>query len=399
MLIQQESYTADMLQEKFPTLIVAPVLFEPPPEGYIDYLNSISTSAEKVRPESISGRILQSEGVAHQYGVTLKEIVAARYEELLLSQWGDTELTHQIRRADQFELNDLVRLPSVLGWAATAKRIRLFFQENGWPLFIGMHLSVNRYLYTAPILSFVGQQRYIAGDPRSSTFQRFTAHSHDLAVERGWAWYKTQHEKEIKAIKELASQHAEKSPRLVGDVLGIIARTDGEVSDVHGTRLGWKNMGVHGRYCIQSPSWCYVIKCTAALAGKVIALAYDESRKCGGPTLQLDHVWGTLSKRLEIEVHNKEEALRAEWGELRLHRDDTWLGYRAGIKNPTIQIKLLQRGQGQQRQVVVGKIVENQAQITLKSNVPTDWKMTTEDIIAYAFYVGMEQQKRTEGDD
>jgi hypothetical protein len=261
-----------------PYLIVVPKLFDQPREGYIAWIQSQVHKPNPISPGTIPARILQAEGEGRYWGWLLPKIITGDYErELLESQEADDSAVREIIETDSLDelafIASLERdLPLPLQWAARAKLCRRRF-ESGQPLYIGMWQSTNRYKNVVPVLIYLGGNRYAVGG--SQNRKQFQAKDHQQALELARLWYQEEHDREIKEAKSAARKLA--VPRMVLDLLGIILEKDGVIYDEHGTRVAWKNGGIHGRFGVAAPTWCYIIKCSPPTAGLMMAAAHREA--------------------------------------------------------------------------------------------------------------------------
>jgi hypothetical protein len=265
-----------------PYLIVVPKLFDQPREGYIAWIQSQVHKPNPISPGTIPARILQAEGEGRYWGWLLPKIITGDYErELLESQEADDSAVREIIETDSLDelafIASLERdLPLPLQWAARAKLCRRRF-ESGQPLYIGMWQSPNRYKNVLPVLVYLGGNAYMVGG--SQNRYHFGAEGHDRALEVARAWYQGEHEEEIKQAKAAARKLG--VPRMVIDLLGAVLEQDGIIYDEHGTRLAWKNGGIHGRFGVCGPTWCYIMKCSPPTAGLMLAAAQVEAAQLG----------------------------------------------------------------------------------------------------------------------
>lgn len=298
--------TADSLSH-IPDLIVVPKLFDEPDEGYIAWIQSQVPNPNPISPGTIPARILQAEGEGRYWGWLLPQIIMGTYERQLLdNQDPDDPAVQDILTtetvADLTYIAGLDDLPVALRRAAAAKLCRRRF-DAGQPLYIGMWQNPNRYKTFVPVLTYEGNNQYQAGGRQNNS--RFQAQSHDRALEMGWLWYQGQHEREIDEAKSAARKLP--LPRMVIELLGAILEKDGAIYDGHGTRVAWKNGGIHGRFGVAAPTWCYIMKCAPQTAGMLMAVAHMEAAEYGvGDEWQLNIV-GKVHEYLGLTVGADED--------------------------------------------------------------------------------------------
>jgi hypothetical protein len=269
--------TVDSLSH-IPHLIVVPKLFDEPREGYITWIQHQVPKPNPISPGTIPARILQAEGEGRYWGWLLPKVISGDYErELLDNQEADDSAVRDIAETNSLEELAFIAsleqdLPLPLQWAAKAKLCRRRF-ESGQPLYIGMWQSANRYRSVVPVLVYLGGERYSVGG--SQNRKQFQAADHRQALELARLWYQEEHDREIKEAKAAARKLT--VPRMVVDLLGVVLEKDGVIYDEHGTRVAWKNGGIHGRFGIAAPTWCYIIKGSPSTAGMMLAAAHTEA--------------------------------------------------------------------------------------------------------------------------
>lgn len=384
-----------------PNLVVVPVLFDDPDEGYTEYILSLVPNPEPVGKGTIPDMILQMEGRARLWGLLLPRIIMGEYEEELLAQFDDDAAVHAIRDSDRPEYLESVAemgdLPRRLRWAAKAKQCRLLFEAGG-SLYIGMWENAHRYRQTVPILRYLGQNRYIVGGP--DNHKRFKAKDHVAAIM--WAkteWYAEQHKAEIAEIKKLARQTVAREYRFMGDVLGAVLEKDEVIYDEDGTRVAWKNGRVHGRFGVMAPEWCYIMTCAPATAGMVLVLAQQEAKK-------IESAYARLQLNLSGRVHEyfdllleDDGRLVCDWGEWRPSQKREGVGgvYRHGSDRPVFLVSW-----GENQGVLEAQVLTvptrrgEQPKPLLSSRAPRSWDLTPMDVVAWGFHSGVQMQVRKE---
>ena len=277
-MITNGNTTAEWLQSLIPDLIVVPRLFREPEEGYVQWLLNEVPDPKPVNRRTIPHAILQVEGEARYWGALLPQIMTGTYETKLLRGYEGDAAGRAILGSDLFD--ELARiaaiddLPIVLQWAAATKRYRLLF-ESGRPLYIGMYNNPHRYRDVVPVLNYRKRGRYTVGSRRNHKV--FTATNHAEAIATARTWFEEQHEAELtQAVKAVKKQTF---PPLAVDLLAMVLKMDVEILDQHGSRVGWKNGGIHGRYGVCGPDWCYIRRCSPRTAAKLLITAVQEARQ------------------------------------------------------------------------------------------------------------------------
>lgn len=393
-MITNGSYTVDSLRH-IPNLIVVPVLFDDPPEGYIEFTRSLVPDPIPVRKGTIPGMILEAEGQASLWGLTLLKVVSGEHESKLLATFDTNDTAVQaVAESDQVDhlewIADNVEIPHKIRWAAKAKSCRLRF-DAGDPLYIGMWQNVHRYRNVEPVLRYGGQGHYLVGSRQNNLV--FDAGSHTEAIDRARAWYEDQHHQEIDEAKKRA--RTQNIPRLVCDVLGAVLDKDNEIYDQHDTRVAWKNGSVHSRYGIVALDWCYIIKGASATAGMMLAIAQQEAKQA--------HVFAPLRLNISGRLHDyfgfqiDGDRLACDWGEWRPSQKASGVGaaYAHDEGKPRFQFRWgLQDGVYHCRVMSIPQRHGQEPDVLVKSTVPRNWNLTTTDLIAWGFYSGLVFEQR-----
>lgn len=259
-------------------LIAVPKLFDEPDEGYTSWIQGQVSKPNPISPGTIPARIIEAEGEGRYWGWLLPRIISGQYENELLADCDDEAVIQDICQTESIPelqvIGNVTTMPIKLRRAARAKLYRRQF-EVGYPLYIGMWKSLLRYKNVVPVLVYLGERKYQVGSRQNGN--QFTANDHAQAIDLARVWYNAEHEKEIAAAKAAARKLG--VPRMLMDLLGAVLDRDGEIYDELSTRVAWKNGGVHSRFGVVAPEWCYIMKCSPATAGLMLAVAQMEAKK------------------------------------------------------------------------------------------------------------------------
>lgn len=376
-----------------PDLVVVPRLFNPPREGYAAWLhNDVDNPGKIIKEGTISHKILDAEGEARYYGTLLPKIMTGEYERSLLLNYQPDDGARLAIENSYFpgELGQIERmedLPLELRWAASAKRVRLLF-DSGHPLYIGVYQSVERYRMFDPVLTFMGQRQYIVGSP-SSLHRRFTANGHYEAIDRARQWFIEEREKEINFTKKEAA--AQKIPRLVSDLLGVVLDAENEIVDETGTRIAWKNGGVHGRFGVMSFTWCYIMQCSPGTAGRMAALAQQEAAKHGQSAPLRLNLTGRVPVYLRFTIEPDGNGLKYAGGAVRSHSrlPNKYGVFSEGSNSPSILITLTGKEQETITVERISKENRHRREKIAHSLAPASWKLTEWDKVAWGAWTGL----------
>lgn len=303
-MITYGTNTVESLQH-ITNLLVVPRLFEEPAEGAVAWLQNNVPDPKPIRKDTIPDRIIRAEFEARYYSLLLSRILTGEYEqELLLPHLAENDRTvsniDETDRPESLErIASLKNLPLALQWAATAKRYRLLF-DRGRPLFIGVYGGEERYQQALPVLTYTGYGQYVAGGP--ALYKQFAAISHAAALRTAQQWFFKQREQEVEAAKKEAGKVRDAAPPIVIDLLTAVLEQDGIIVDEMGTRLAWKNGGIHGRFGVTAPRWMYLLTCAPQTAIYLMLLSINEAMEADlYAPLQLEHIQGNVYQYLNFK--------------------------------------------------------------------------------------------------
>ncbi|MCP4360888.1 MAG: hypothetical protein GY796_23005 [Chloroflexi bacterium] len=370
-------------------LVVIPQLFKEPKEGYVDWLQSNVDDPGSVGKGTIPHRILNAEGEARYYGTLLPRIISGAYEEELLTAYleDDDAAARAVQDSDSpGELERIANnehLPLKIQWAAAAKNARLLF-DSSKPVYIGIYKSVERYRDVEPVLTYLKNGAYVAGGPK--LHHRFQATEHEEAIGIAREWFIEQREEEIKRVKKEATKMD--VPRLIVDLLGIILERDDAILDEMGTRIAWKNGGIHGRFGVMALGWCYIMRCAPNTAGRLLAIAQQEAGKHDlHAPLQLN-LAGNVSQYLRLKPI--EDGLSYAGGMVKAHPKTAGVYgvFKNGDSRPFAQVKV-----GKKETVVMDTSNGKPKEIA-RSPVPASWGLTELDKAAWGAWVGLKRRRK-----
>lgn len=393
-MITNGAYTVDSLRH-VSNLIVVPVLFDDPLEGYIEFTRSLVPGPIPVRKGTIPAMILEAEGRASLWGLTLPKVVSGEHEGELLAAFDiDDTAVQAVVESDQVDhlewIADNVEIPRKIRWAAMAKSCHLRF-DAGDPLYIGMWQNVHRYRNVEPVLRYGGQTRYLVGSRQNNLV--FDAGSHTEAIDQARAWYEEQHHQEIDEAKKRARK--QNIPRLVSDVLGAVLKKDNEIYDQHDTRVAWKNGSVHGRYGVMAPDWCYIIRGASTTAGMMLAMAQQEAKQAQVFAPLRLNISGRLPEYFGFQVEG--DRLVCDWGEWRPSQKVSGVGaaYAHDESKPRFQFRWeLQDAVYHCRVMSIPHRRGQEPDVLAESTAPRNWHLTDTDLIAWGFYSGLAIEQR-----